>query len=151
MRREDREITDYLEIESILHNAIVCRIGLAGGDEPYIVPLSFGYDDRAIYLHSALAGKKISMLKKNSRCCFEVDQCDSVVRSERPCIWGMCYRSVIGFGRASFIEDNEEKKKGLNCIMRHYSGKTYKFSDEDVRNVCVIRIDIDSMTGKKHD
>ena len=64
MRREDREIIDYLEIESILHDAIVCRIGLAGGDEPYIVPLCFGYEDRTIYLHSALAGKKISMLKK---------------------------------------------------------------------------------------
>ena len=34
MRREDREIIDYLEIESILHDAIVCRIGLVGGDEP---------------------------------------------------------------------------------------------------------------------
>jgi hypothetical protein len=64
MRREDREITDRFEIESILHNAIVCRIGLAGGDEPCIVPVSFGYEDRTIYLHSALAWKKISMLKK---------------------------------------------------------------------------------------
>lgn len=63
----------------------------------------------------------------------------------------MCCRSVIGFGPASFIEDDEEKKKGLNCIMRHYRDETYQFSDEDVRNVCVIRIDIDSMTGKKHD
>jgi nitroimidazol reductase NimA-like FMN-containing flavoprotein (pyridoxamine 5'-phosphate oxidase superfamily) len=62
MRREDREITDCREIESILHNALVCRIGLAGGDEPYIVPCCFGYGDRAIYLHSAPAGKKISML-----------------------------------------------------------------------------------------
>jgi nitroimidazol reductase NimA-like FMN-containing flavoprotein (pyridoxamine 5'-phosphate oxidase superfamily) len=94
MRREDREIIDYLEIESILHNAIVCRIGLAGGDEPYIVPLCFGYEDRTIYLHSALAGKKISMLKKNSRCCFEVDQCDNLVHGERPCAWG-CATGVL--------------------------------------------------------
>ena len=72
---------------SFIH-AIVCRIGLAGGDEPYIVPLCFGYEDRTIYLHSALAGKKISMLKKNSRCCFEVDQCDNIVHGERPCDMG---------------------------------------------------------------
>jgi hypothetical protein len=63
----------------------------------------------------------------------------------------MRYRSVIGFGRACFIEDDEEKKKGLNCIMRHYGGGTHQFSDDDIRNVYVIRIDIDSMTGKKHD
>ena len=35
--------------------------------------------------------------------------------------------------------------------MHHYSDETYQFSDEDIRKVCVIRIDIDSMTGKKHD
>jgi len=149
MRREDREITDCLEIESILYNAVICRIGLAVEDEPYIIPLSFGYEDKVIYLHSALEGKKISMLKENPRCCFEVDQCDNIVRGERPCAWGMRYRSVIGFGRACFVEDCEEKKKGLSCIMRHYSDETYRFSDEDIRNVCVIRIDIDSMTGKK--
>jgi nitroimidazol reductase NimA-like FMN-containing flavoprotein (pyridoxamine 5'-phosphate oxidase superfamily) len=63
----------------------------------------------------------------------------------------MRYRSVIGYGLACFIEDCEEKKKGLNCIMRHYSDETHQFSDEEIRNVCVIRIHIDTMTGKKYD
>lgn len=151
MRRDDREITDHLEIESILHQATVCRIGLTDGNEPYVVPASFGYEDRTIYFHSAPEGKKISMLKKNPRCCFEVDQCDNVIGADRPCTWSMRYRSVIGFGRAHFILDNEEKKKGLNCIMRHYGGRTHRFSDNDIDNVCVIRIDIESMTGKKCD
>jgi nitroimidazol reductase NimA-like FMN-containing flavoprotein (pyridoxamine 5'-phosphate oxidase superfamily) len=151
MRRTDRETTDSFEIESILNDAPVCRIGLADGDEPYIVPVCFGYMDHTIYLHSAMAGKKILMLEKNPRCCFEVDQYDSIIRSERPCDWGMRYRSVIGFGRASFIKDAEEKKTGLNCIMHHYGSEVHYFSEDDIRNVCVIRIDIDSMTGKKHD
>lgn len=151
MRRDDREITNCFEIESILHHAIVCRIGLADGDEPFIVPVSFGYENRIIYIHSAPEGKKISMLKKNSRCCFEVDRCDNVIRADRPCNWSMRYHSVIGFGRAQFIIDNEEKKKGLNCIMHHYGGITHQFSDDEIDNVCVIRIDIESMTGKKCD
>ena len=151
MRRTEREITDLFEIESILNNAAICRIGLADGGEPYIIPVCFGYRDKTIYFHSALAGKKISMLEKNSRCCFEVDQFDNIICSECPCSWGMRYRSVIGFGRARFIKDVEEKKTGLNCIMHHYGSRVHHFSDDDVRNVCVIRIDIDSMTGKKHD
>jgi nitroimidazol reductase NimA-like FMN-containing flavoprotein (pyridoxamine 5'-phosphate oxidase superfamily) len=56
-----------------------------------------------------------------------------------------------GFGRAHLVTDNEEKKKGLNCIIRNYGGGTHQFSDDNIRNICVIRIDIDSMTGKKHD
>ena len=62
MRREDREITDRFEIESIHHNAIVCRIGLAGSDESYFVPVCFGCEDKAIHLHSASAGKNLDAL-----------------------------------------------------------------------------------------
>ncbi len=58
MRRDDREITDLLEIESILYHAIVCRIGLTDGNEPYVVPVSFGYEEGTIYFHSAPEGKK---------------------------------------------------------------------------------------------
>jgi hypothetical protein len=151
MRRIDREINDISEIESVIKNATVCRIGLADAGEPYVVPVCFGYEDRTIYLHSAFNGKKIAMLEKNPRCCFEVDQCDTIIHAERPCSWGLRYKSVIGFGRAYFVSDNVEKKHGLNCIMRHYGSKMHEFSDDDIRNVCIIRIKIDSITGKKHD
>jgi nitroimidazol reductase NimA-like FMN-containing flavoprotein (pyridoxamine 5'-phosphate oxidase superfamily) len=151
MIRTDREITDLSEIESILNNAMVCRIGMADAGEPYIVPVCFGYSDGKIYLHSAVSGKKITLLEKNPRGCFEVDPCDGIIRGEQPCASEMQYQSVIGFGRANIISDSTEKKQGLNCIMCHYGGGMCGFSDDDIRNVCVIRIDIDSMTGKKYD
>lgn len=151
MRRKDRGITDHAEIEAILDEAMVCRIGLADGGQPYIVPLSFGYEDGSVYIHSAPEGKKIALLEKNPRCCFEVDICDRVIRGDKPCSWGMRYRSVIGYGRAAILTDTKEKRHGLNCIMRHYHGGTHEFSDNDTASVTVIRIRIESMTGKKHD
>jgi uncharacterized protein len=149
MRRKDREITDPAEIGEIIREAQVCRIALTDGCGPYIVPMSFGYEDGTIYLHSATEGKKITMIRSNPRCCFEVDQCDGIVKGKIACSWGMRYRSVIGFGRATILSDPGEKKHGLNCIMRQYQGDTHEFSDEDIRNVAVIRIAIESMTGKK--
>jgi uncharacterized protein len=151
MRRKDREITDRTEIEAILKEAMVCRIGLADGGEPYVVPVCFGYEDGAVYVHSAPEGKKITMLEKNPRCCFEVDICDQVIRGEKPCSWGMRYRSVIGFGRAAILTDPEDKQHGLGCIMHHYGGSIHEFSERDLAAVTVIRIPIESMTGKKHD
>ena len=151
MRRKDREITDRADIGAIVNEATVCRIALADGGEPYIVPLSFGYEDGSIYLHSAPEGKKIAMLGKNPRCCFEVDICDQVIWSEKPCSWGMRYRSVIGYGRAEILNNAEEKRHGLTCIMRHYGGGTHEFSEHDLGSVVVIRITVESMTGKKHD
>jgi hypothetical protein len=150
MRRKDREINDRAEIEAILHEAMVCRIGLADGGEPYVVPVSFGYEDGALYIHSAPEGKKIALLEKNPRCCFEVDICDQVIPADRPCSWGMRYRSVIGWGRAAVLNDPEKKRHGLNCIMHHYDGGTHEFSEQDSRSVTVIRIAIESMTGKKY-
>ena len=58
MRRKDREITDRAEIEAILNEAMVCRIGLADGGEPYVVPLCFGYEDGSVYIHSAPEASK---------------------------------------------------------------------------------------------
>jgi nitroimidazol reductase NimA-like FMN-containing flavoprotein (pyridoxamine 5'-phosphate oxidase superfamily) len=150
MRRKDREITDRADIEAVLNEATVCRIALADGGVPYIVPLSFGYEDGSVYIHSAPEGKKIAMLEKNPRCCFEVDICDQVIRDEKPCSWGIRYRSVIGSGRAEILNGSEEKRHGLNCIMQHYGGGTHEFSEHDLGSVAVIRITIESMTGKKH-
>jgi nitroimidazol reductase NimA-like FMN-containing flavoprotein (pyridoxamine 5'-phosphate oxidase superfamily) len=169
VRRKEREITDRAEIEAILHEATVCRIGLADDDGPYVVPVCFGYDDGSVYIHSApeasknlsgsspvsslaeFDGKKITMIRKNPRCCFEVDICGQVIRGDRPCSWGMRYRSVIGYGRAAILTDPDEKKRGLSCIMRHYGGGTPAFSENDLSSVTVIRIALESMTGKKHD
>jgi nitroimidazol reductase NimA-like FMN-containing flavoprotein (pyridoxamine 5'-phosphate oxidase superfamily) len=149
MRRKDREITDPAEMESILCESAVCRIALAVAGEPYIIPVSFGYENGAVYIHSATEGKKITLLRKNPRCCFEVDQYEGIIQGKNPCSWGMRYRSVIGCGRAVILSDPAEKKQGLACIVRHYQGGTPVFSDDEVKNVAVIRIAIESMTGRK--
>jgi nitroimidazol reductase NimA-like FMN-containing flavoprotein (pyridoxamine 5'-phosphate oxidase superfamily) len=151
VRRKDREITDRSEIEAILNEAMVCRIGLADQNGPYIVPVCFGYEDGSVYIHSAPEGKKLAMLAKDSRCCFEVDICDRVIRGDRPCSWGMRYRSVMGYGRAEILADPDGKRHGLNCIMHHYHGSTHEFSGQDLESVIVVRIVLESMTGKKHD
>jgi nitroimidazol reductase NimA-like FMN-containing flavoprotein (pyridoxamine 5'-phosphate oxidase superfamily) len=148
VRRNDREITDQVLIDAILFEAQVCRLGLADEGGPYIVPMCFGYDGTALLLHSAPEGQKITMIQANPRCCFEVDLCDGIVKGKNACSWGMHYRSVIGFGRATILTDPGEKKHGLNCIMHQYQGGTHEFSDEDIRSVAVIRIAIESMTAK---
>ena len=149
MRRHDREITDRSEMESILSKAIVCRLGCDDNGMPYIVPVSFGYQEGVIYIHSSHEGRKITLLQKNSQCCIEVDECSEVVRDKKPCNWGMHYRSVICIGKAHIVTNVEEKRDGLNCIMHHYGSESHPFSEKELGNVCVIRIDITEMTGKK--
>ena len=149
MRRKDKEITDTEEIERIIKRAISCRIGLVDNDEPYVVPVCFGYERNALYFHGALEGRRVELIKKNNKICFEIDTDVKVVRNEEPCKWAMKYRSVIGVGRAHILESDEEKSHGLRLIMRQYSGDKFNFSKLEVDSVLVVRVEIESITGKQ--
>lgn len=150
MRRKDREITDPGEMAAILESAPVCRLAMADGDKPYVIPLCFGFDGKTIYIHSAREGKKIDILRKNPRCCLEVDSTEGPLPDDNPCSWEMQYQSVICTGTARFVDEPGEKSRALTCILAHYGGTEHVFSEKELDRVCVIRIDIGEMTGKKH-
>jgi len=63
---EIMKITDIDEMEGIIKEATCCRIGLVDNDEPYVVPVCFGYERDALYFHGALAGRKVDLIKKNN-------------------------------------------------------------------------------------
>ncbi len=153
MIRKDKEITDPEEIADIMEQAEVCRLAMVDDGMPYLVPLCFGFSGNALYLHSSERGKKIEILTKNAAVCFEMDV-DTVVKpGETACKWGMGFRSVIGFGRAVFLEDPEDKRRALDIIMAHYASRhefgKFTYSDAALSATTMIRIDIESMTGKK--
>ncbi len=149
MRRKDKEITDIDEIEGIMKKAIRCRIGLVDNDEPYIVPVCFGYERNALYFHGALEGRKIQLIKKNNKICFEIDTDVEVVRAEKPCDWTMKYRSVVGVGRAYILENDEEKTHGLRLITKQYTEGDFSFPKSRLDSVLVVRVNISSIKGKK--
>ena len=149
MRKKEREITDDSAIESIIKKSLVCRLALFDGTTPYIVPLSFGYQDNALYFHGPQKGKKIDIIKKNPKVCFEFDTDTEIIKEEDSCRWSMRYKSVIGFGKAVLLEDTEEKRKALTIIMGHYSDGTFEFDDAILRKTLVIKVEIESMTGKQ--
>jgi nitroimidazol reductase NimA-like FMN-containing flavoprotein (pyridoxamine 5'-phosphate oxidase superfamily) len=150
MRRKEREIKDKAEIESIINKASVCRLAMTDGKQPYLVPLCFGYKDNALYFHSAREGKKLDILRKNNNVCFEFDTDHELVASENACDWGMKYRSVIGYGTASLLDEPESKEKALEIILEHYSAKgLFSYREKGFQKTMIIKVDIESMTGKK--
>jgi nitroimidazol reductase NimA-like FMN-containing flavoprotein (pyridoxamine 5'-phosphate oxidase superfamily) len=148
MRRKDKELTDSKEIDEIVKKATVCRLGLVDGDEAYIVPVNFGYERNAIYFHSALEGRKIELLKRNDKICFEIETDVGIGKNDK----SECkvkYRSVIGMGRARILESAEEKVRGLKAIMRQCAGGEYSFLEERLDTVLVVEIRIENVTGKQ--
>jgi nitroimidazol reductase NimA-like FMN-containing flavoprotein (pyridoxamine 5'-phosphate oxidase superfamily) len=134
--------------ESIIRRATVCRIALSDGDQPYVVPVSFGYQHDTLYFHSAPSGRKLDILRKNNAVCVEFDVDCEIVRAETPCKWGIKYRSVIGFGRAYLVEGIEEKKKALDLIVAHYGGQPSDYPDTTLGKTTIVRVEIERMSAK---
>ncbi|OGP87681.1 MAG: pyridoxamine 5'-phosphate oxidase [Deltaproteobacteria bacterium RBG_19FT_COMBO_43_11] len=150
MRRKDKEIVNYREIEEIMRQAMICRISLVDGEYPYIVPVNFVVNDKNLYFHSSAEGKKIEILRKNKNVCFEMDIQSEIVKGKSPCAWGMKYLSVVGFGRAFFIDNSDEKKRVLNMLVEKYAGEgDYIYQEEILQKVIVIGVIMEKITGKK--
>ncbi|PKN06435.1 MAG: pyridoxamine 5'-phosphate oxidase family protein [Deltaproteobacteria bacterium HGW-Deltaproteobacteria-7] len=150
MRRSDKEIKDPGEIDAVLQDAMVCRIAMAAGGSPYIVPVNFAVSGHQLYFHCAKSGKKIDMLRGNPSICFEVDIPGDLVCGKLACSWGMKYKSVIGFGQAYFIEEAGGKKKALDLLMKKYAGReSFDYGDDALDKVLVIGVNIESLSGKK--
>jgi hypothetical protein len=150
MRRKQREITDRDEIDAILRSSKVMYLGLADQDIPFVVPVFFAYDGTSVYFHSASAGTKIEILKRNPKACFVVSVDQGVIESDKACDFEAKHRTVIGFGNAHFIEDDVEKISVLDRIVALFSDQHFEYPKSNLHHTTVIRIDILSLKGKKH-
>ena len=137
MTKRERQVTDKNQILRILDTAKVLHLGLAVNNEPYVVPMNYGYTEEdgklVLYLHSALQGRKLDMIRENPRVFFQ---------------YGLVYSSVMGRGTAGIVEDVEEKKKAMAILMKTQTQKEFSFDDKLVSIVAVIRIDVAEYTAK---
>jgi len=120
------------EMERLVKQHYYGRLGLCLENEPYVVPVAYGYEQGKIYFHSARRGKKLDFIRKNDRVCFQVDE------------WQKGWASVICYGTASLSEDVEAKKKCFETMIGQ------ELSEEHLQNVksCIGIIQIEEMTGR---
>ena len=153
MTKREYRITDEAQIRGILDTAKVLRLGLAVDNEPHIIPLNYGFclenGKLTVYMHSALKGKKLDMIRENPKVFFEID-CDMEPFGEGdiPCQYGMVYSSIMGKGKACIVEDVEEKIRAMKILMKTQTDKDFEFNDRLVSIVAVIRIDVEGYTAK---
>ena len=152
MTKRERQVTDEGQIQAILDAGKVLYLGLAVDNEPYVVPMNYGYtreDGKLVmYLHSAVRGKKLDMIRANSRVFFEISTDLLPFEGEKPCQYGLAYSSVMGRGTATIVEDVEEKMKAMSVLMKTQTGKDFTFNEKLVSIVAVIRIDVEEYTAK---
>ncbi len=153
MTKREHQITERSEILDILDRAMIVHLGLVDGDEPYVVPMNYGYTmdeggKLSIYVHGAVRGRKLDVMRKNPKVFLEME-CDvQPFEGELPCQYGTAYKSLMGRGRAVILETPEEKMAALTRFMKTQTGKDFEFNERLVSIVSVVRIDVTEYTAK---
>lgn len=109
MRRLDKQISDPNLIEEIFQKGTIVHVAMLDDDKPYQVPLNYGYENNTLYMHSARAGKKIDLLRKNNLVHFQIEAGVEVKNTDQAYRCGTNYECVMGYGKATIVDDSKEK------------------------------------------
>ncbi|MFO7765183.1 MAG: pyridoxamine 5'-phosphate oxidase family protein [Pelovirga sp.] len=149
MRRHEKEISAPGELEQVLWHGQICHLAIPDDPLPYLLPLNYGYQEGALYFHSAPQGHKIELLQQQlrARFCITIDM--GIIEAEQACNWGARFTSIMGSGRIEFIDAPEKKRSALQILMAQYSDQAFSFHPEQVAATRVFRLVIESMSGKQ--
>jgi uncharacterized protein len=153
MIKREREIADKAVVESIIRHGKFTVLALCRSNEPYVVTLSYGYDDRrkALYFHTAHKGLKLEFLSANPAACATVIEDPGYIMGE--CTHA--YRSVVLYGTVVEVKDLAEKKHGLDVMLRHLEDDPETVKKKSLKDdaaydrAAILRFDIADMTGKE--
>jgi nitroimidazol reductase NimA-like FMN-containing flavoprotein (pyridoxamine 5'-phosphate oxidase superfamily) len=147
---DNKSSSDLKKIEVLIKKSMVCRLGINHGKIPYVVPLSFGYRDKTLYFHSGPKGKKLNLLRTDPNVCFEIDRITEIMEADNPCSWDIKYQSIIGSGKAEFIEDTGDKIKALQVIISQYTDRQMNIPEARAKATMVFQVAIGNMSYKQN-
>jgi uncharacterized protein len=151
MRRSGREVVDRAALDDILGSARILFLAMRDEPAPYVIPVCFGIEPDTLYVHSALAGTKLDLIRRDPVVGFSACTDMTVTPGSAACDYSSAARSVVGTGRARIVEDPEERIRGLDSIMRHYADGSFgkdSYRPGSLSRTCVIAVRIDTMRGK---
>lgn len=151
MRRNDRAVTDPVEIVDIMARCEVLHLAIAAQPAPYLLPVNFGMepDGMTLYVHGAMEGTKYDLLARNNHVGFEMECTNGLVLDETGHSCTMNYESVMGWGIVSEVTAPEEKLHALDRIMRQYHAEDFPYSRAVADRTRILCLRIQERTGKR--
>lgn len=151
-RKADRGRYDWDTIVEVLDEALVCHVGFAIAGRPWVVPTAFARIGEHLYLHGAVGNFALRTLAAGTDACVTVTLLDALVLARSAFHHSMNYRSVMLFGRAEPVVDDQEKLAAVLAIVEHMvagrSGATRPPTAHEIRSTLVVRLAIEEGSAK---
>jgi len=107
------------QVNEILDEGFVCHVGFVLDGQPFVIPTGYARVGDLLYVHGARASRMLKALRDGVAVCVTVTLVDGLVLARSAFHHSMNYRSVVVFGRARAVEDDEEKLTALHAFTEH--------------------------------
>lgn len=152
--RRMAERADYSRdtIYSILDEGLVAHVGVAVGEQPFVIPMGYGRDGDHLILHGAVASRLLRAAKAGAPICVTVTHLDGLVLARSVFHHSMNYRSVVVLGVPELVEGPEEKRAALDALTEHLiPGRTAEArgpNDRELALTLVLRLSLEEASAK---
>lgn len=145
-------------IATFLAQAQVGHVASHWEDQPFITALLFWFDaeKKVIYFHTNIKGRLVENCTHFAEACFEASEMGRLLPSNAAMEFGVQYASVVAFGKIHLVDNDDEKRSALQGLLDKYfadlfAGVDYRpITKEELDRTAVIRMDIESWSGKKN-
>ena len=116
-RHDDREVFDRTQINALLDSEYVAHVGFVDDDvnEPFVIPMAFARDNDRILLHGSTGSRLMMKIAAGAQLCITVTKLNAIVVAKSAFNSSMNYESVMIFGKAKLLQD-EEKMAAMTAI-----------------------------------
>jgi uncharacterized protein len=121
-------------IHGILDEGFICHVGFVVDNRPFVIPTGYGRSGDTLYIHGSAASRMLRALREGIDVCVTVTLIDGLVLARSAFHHSMNYRSVVIFGRAQLVEDEDEKMEALRAFTDHVMLRRWEESRLPTRN-----------------
>jgi nitroimidazol reductase NimA-like FMN-containing flavoprotein (pyridoxamine 5'-phosphate oxidase superfamily) len=152
IREADRGVYDSETVYRILDEGFLCHVGFVVDGQPFVIPTSFGRSDARLYIHGSAASRMLRQMKEAVPVCITVTLLDGLVLARSVFNHSMNYRSVAILGKATLVDDPEEKLAALRILSEHILPGRWADSrqpnERELKATSVLRVPIEEFSAK---
>jgi nitroimidazol reductase NimA-like FMN-containing flavoprotein (pyridoxamine 5'-phosphate oxidase superfamily) len=152
VREPERGVYDREAAYRILDEGFICHVGFAVDGQPFVIPTSYGRKDTNLYIHGSAASRMLRNLKEGVPVCVTVTLLDGLVLARSVFNHSMNYRSVVILGKATLVEDRDEKLAALRILSEHILPGRWddarQPNEQELKATSVLRLPIEEFSAK---
>ena len=152
VREADRAVYDRDAAYRILDEGFLCHVGFVADGQPFVIPTSYGRKDESLYIHGSAASRMLRHLKDGVPVCITVTMLDGLVLARSIFNHSMNYRSVVVLGKATLVDDPQEKIEALHALSEHILPGRWADSrqpnERELKATSILRVPIEEFSAK---